>query len=160
LTENKNEPCDDRSVYQRSVSRRRNGVAEIASISEAVMPILVTGVTGQVGGALLKVLGPANSIVAAGRDQLDLAQPSQIAATLNCIGPDLIVNAAAFTAVDRAEDEKEMVNAEGPRCDRPVGGPPQCTRHPFLHRLRFRRRGHATLARRRPGEPIVRLWCK
>ena len=39
------------------------------------MPILVTGVTGQVGGALLKVLGPAGSIVAAGRDQLDLAQP-------------------------------------------------------------------------------------
>lgn len=81
------------------------------------MPILVTGVTGQVGGALLKVLGPANSIVAAGRDQLDLAQPRQIAATLNRIGPDLIVNAAAFTAVDRAEDEKEMafrVNAEAP----------------------------------------------
>jgi hypothetical protein len=86
LTENKNEPCDDRSVYQRSVPRRRNGVSEIASISEAVMPILVTGMTGQVGGALLKVLGPANSIVAAGRDQLDLAQPSQIAATLNRIG--------------------------------------------------------------------------
>src|SRR5215510_162464 len=81
------------------------------------MPILVTGVTGQVGGALLKVLGPAGSIVAAGRDQLDLAQPNHIASALNRLGPDLIVNAAAFTAVDRAEDEKEMafrVNAEAP----------------------------------------------
>ena len=81
------------------------------------MPILVTGVTGQVGGALLKVLGPAGSIVAAGRDQLDLARPSRIASVLSRIGPDLIVNAAAFTAVDRAEDETEMafrVNAEAP----------------------------------------------
>jgi dTDP-4-dehydrorhamnose reductase len=81
------------------------------------MPILVTGVTGQVGGALLKVLGPAGPIVAAGRDQLDLARPSWIASALNRIGPDLIVNAAAFTAVDRAEDETEMafrVNAEAP----------------------------------------------
>ena len=81
------------------------------------MLTLVTGVTGQVGGALVKVLAPANSIVAAGRDQLDLAEPTRIASALNRIGPDLIVNAAAFTAVDRAEDEKEMafrVNAEAP----------------------------------------------
>lgn len=81
------------------------------------MPILVTGVTGQVGGALLKVLGPAGSIVAADRDQLDLAQPNRIASVLSRIGPDLIINAAAFTAVDRAEDETEMafrVNAEAP----------------------------------------------
>src|SRR5262245_3484970 len=80
------------------------------------MLVLVTGVTGQVGGALLNVL-PAASIVAASRDLLDLAQPSQLAATLNRIGPDLIVSAAAFTAVDRAEDETEMafrVNAEAP----------------------------------------------
>jgi dTDP-4-dehydrorhamnose reductase len=81
------------------------------------MLVLVTGVTGQVGGALAKVLGPANSILAAGPDRLDLAQPNRIASVLNRIGPDLIVNAAAFTAVDRAEDEKEMafrVNAEAP----------------------------------------------
>jgi dTDP-4-dehydrorhamnose reductase len=81
------------------------------------MLVLVTGVTGQVGGALVKVLGPANSILAAGPDQLDLAQPNRIASVLNRIGPDLIVNAAAFTAVDRAEVETEMafrVNAEAP----------------------------------------------
>jgi dTDP-4-dehydrorhamnose reductase len=81
------------------------------------MLVLVTGVTGQVGGALLKVLRPAGSIVAAGRDQLDLAQPDRIASVLDRIGPELIVNPAAYTAVDRAEDERELafrINAEAP----------------------------------------------
>src|ERR1700733_12274872 len=81
------------------------------------MRVMVTGVTGQVGGALIKVLGPTGSIIAAGRNELDLAQPDQIASSLNRISPDLIVNAAAYTAVDRAEDERELafrVNAEAP----------------------------------------------
>jgi dTDP-4-dehydrorhamnose reductase len=78
---------------------------------------MVTGVTGQVGGALIKVLGPAGSIIAAGRDVLDLAHPDLIAAVLDRIAPDLIINPAAYTAVDRAEDERELafrVNAEAP----------------------------------------------
>jgi dTDP-4-dehydrorhamnose reductase len=82
------------------------------------MRILVTGVTGQVGGALLKVLEPAAFIIAADHKELDLALPDLIAAALNRIRPDLIVNAAAYTAVDRAEDEKEIafrINAEAPR---------------------------------------------
>jgi dTDP-4-dehydrorhamnose reductase len=78
---------------------------------------MVTGVTGQVGGALLKVLEPISSIVPAGRDELDLAQPDRINSTLNRIAPDLIINPAAYTAVDRAEDERQLafrVNAEAP----------------------------------------------
>jgi len=78
---------------------------------------MVTGVTGQVGGALLKVLEPMSSIVPAGRDELDLAQPDRINSTLNRIAPDLIINPAAYTAVDRAEDERQLafrVNAEAP----------------------------------------------
>ena len=81
------------------------------------MRILVTGVTGQVGGALLKVLEPAASLIAASRNELDLVQLDQIADFLNRIGPNLIINAAAYTAVDRAEDEKEIafrINAEAP----------------------------------------------
>jgi len=81
------------------------------------MLMMVTGVTGQVGGALIEVLGPAGSIIAASRNELDLARPDRIASALDCIGPDLIVNAASYTAVDRAEEEKEMafrVNAEAP----------------------------------------------
>jgi len=81
------------------------------------MRILVTGVTGQVGGALLKLLGPLPCVVAAGRDELDLAQPDQITSVLDRIAPDLIVNPAAYTAVDRAEEERDLalrVNAEAP----------------------------------------------
>jgi dTDP-4-dehydrorhamnose reductase len=81
------------------------------------MRILVTGVTGQVGGALVKALEPVGSVIASGRGILDLAQPDRIASSLDRFSPDLIVNAAAYTAVDRAEDEKEMafrVNAEAP----------------------------------------------
>ncbi|MGA2894599.1 MAG: dTDP-4-dehydrorhamnose reductase [Xanthobacteraceae bacterium] len=81
------------------------------------MRLMVTGVTGQVGGALLKLPLPADTVIAAGRDQLDLAKPDRIAAALDHFGPDLIINPAAYTAVDRAEDEKELafsVNAEAP----------------------------------------------
>jgi dTDP-4-dehydrorhamnose reductase len=81
------------------------------------MRILVTGVTGQVGGALVKELEPTVSIIPSSRTILDLAQPDQIASSLDRLSPDLIINAAAFTAVDRAEDEKEMafrVNGEAP----------------------------------------------
>jgi dTDP-4-dehydrorhamnose reductase len=82
------------------------------------MRILLTGVTGQVGAALRAPLECAGALVAADRSQLDLAQPENMAAALDEVAPDLIVNPAAYTAVDRAEDERELafrVNAEAPR---------------------------------------------
>jgi dTDP-4-dehydrorhamnose reductase len=81
------------------------------------MRILLTGVTGQVGGALLEPLRSIGSVVAAGRNELDLARPDHIHATLDRIAPDLIINPAAYTAVDRAEEERELafrINAEAP----------------------------------------------
>jgi len=81
------------------------------------MRILVTGVTGQVGGALVERLRSLGSIVAADRAMLDLARPDEIPSALDRIEPDLIINPAAYTAVDRAEDEADLafrVNAEAP----------------------------------------------
>ena len=81
------------------------------------MRILLTGVTGQVGAALREPLARLGSLFAADRSQLDLARPERVAAALDDIAPDLIVNPAAYTAVDRAEDERELafrVNAEAP----------------------------------------------
>ncbi len=82
------------------------------------MRILVTGVTGHIGGALQKALQPTGAIIGTRRNEFDLAKLDQIANTLDGIGPELIINAAAYTAVERAEEEKELafrVNAEAPR---------------------------------------------
>jgi hypothetical protein len=81
------------------------------------MRILLTGATGQVGAALRAPLASAGSLVVADRNRLDLARPENVTAVLDDIAPDLIVNPAAYTAVDRAEDERELafrVNAEAP----------------------------------------------
>jgi dTDP-4-dehydrorhamnose reductase len=89
------------------------------------MKLLVTGARGQVGHELLHALAPLGEVQAATRDgklddptpclALDLADLDAIASVLNAAAPNVIVNAAAWTAVDRAEDEPEQarrINAE------------------------------------------------
>jgi dTDP-4-dehydrorhamnose reductase len=81
------------------------------------MRILVTGGTGQIGAALLPRLAALGAIVAPNRAELDFARPSDLAAQLDRIAPHLIINCAAYTNVDAAEDERDlayMVNAESP----------------------------------------------
>jgi dTDP-4-dehydrorhamnose reductase len=81
------------------------------------MRILVTGVTGQVGKALTERLKPLGDVVPADRSVLNLAEPGTLAEALDRLSPDLIINPAAYTAVDRAEDERELafiVNSEAP----------------------------------------------
>jgi dTDP-4-dehydrorhamnose reductase len=82
------------------------------------MRILLTGASGQLGGALHAPLSAIGTVVALDRSQLDLSLPARIPSVLSEIGPDLIVNPAAYTAVERAENEVEIayrVNAEAPR---------------------------------------------
>jgi dTDP-4-dehydrorhamnose reductase len=80
------------------------------------MRVLVTGISGQVGGALVPRLR-SHDVIALDRAALDLNEPEQIARTLDRLAPELIVNPAAYTAVDAAEDNRDQamrINAEAP----------------------------------------------
>ncbi|HEY1736832.1 MAG TPA: dTDP-4-dehydrorhamnose reductase [Methylovirgula sp.] len=81
------------------------------------MRIAVTGSQGQVARSLIERGAKTRAVVVAlGRPALDLTQPSIILAALRAATPDVIVNAAAFTAVDAAEGEEAQasrINAEG-----------------------------------------------
>jgi len=80
------------------------------------MRILVTGVSGQVGAALVARFD-REDVISANRSLIDLAQPNNIAAVLQQLHPAIVVNAAAYTAVDQAETELELarvVNSVAP----------------------------------------------
>ncbi len=78
--------------------------------------LAVTGLTGQVVSALIERAPKDVEMIALGRPQLDLSVRDAVLATLRHVGCDAIVNAAAYTAVDKAESEPDVamrVNAEG-----------------------------------------------
>ncbi len=79
--------------------------------------ILLTGKNGQVGAELLRLLPQLAEVLALDRDQLDLSNPTGIRRIIREVRPRLIVNAAAYTAVDQAETDEttaRAVNAEAP----------------------------------------------
>ena len=79
------------------------------------MKILVTGANGQVGHALVEAGG--EQVVGLGRAALDITDRAAVQRAVAQHAPDVVVNAAAYTAVDRAESEPERahwVNRDGP----------------------------------------------
>lgn len=81
------------------------------------MRILLTGTAGQVGSALAPLLQTWGTVVTPSLEEFDLSKPAELAAKLDNLEPDLIINPAAYTAVDKAEDEPELafrVNSEAP----------------------------------------------
>jgi dTDP-4-dehydrorhamnose reductase len=79
--------------------------------------ILLAGKNGQVGAELERLLGGPSELLAVGHEELDLADPDSIRRAIKAFGPHLIINAAAFTAVDQAEEDSaraHAVNALGP----------------------------------------------
>jgi len=79
--------------------------------------ILLTGKTGQIGSHLYPLLGNLGEVVAPDRNQLDLSNADVIRRTVRDFRPSLIVNAAAYTAVDAAETDESnahSINAEAP----------------------------------------------
>ncbi len=82
------------------------------------MRIVVTGSEGQVVQSLLERAAqqPNLQVIALGRPELHLARPETVSTAIEALKPDLVVSAAAYTAVDLAEDEPELafaVNATG-----------------------------------------------
>lgn len=81
------------------------------------MSILLLGKDGQVGWQLQRSLAPHGRVVACGRAECDLADLDSIRSVVRQIKPSVIVNAAAYTAVDKAESEvalAQRINAEAP----------------------------------------------
>jgi len=82
-----------------------------------VSRVLILGSQGQLGIELQKAFANAGEIVALGRDRCDFDNPETIRKAVSEINPSLILNAAAYTAVDRAESEPELatrINAVAP----------------------------------------------
>jgi len=82
------------------------------------MKILLTGITGQVGQELQDLLPAKGEVIGVGREKMDLANPDSIRQVIEEIQPEVIVNASAYTAVDKAETEIEQakaINGEAPR---------------------------------------------
>ena len=79
------------------------------------MKILLLGKNGQVGWELQRALAPLGDLVALdfdspGPHRADFTQPETLAATMRALAPQVIVNAAAHTAVDKAESEPDLVH--------------------------------------------------
>jgi dTDP-4-dehydrorhamnose reductase len=82
------------------------------------MKILLTGKEGQVGFALHKKLASLGEVVATNRQELDLGNPEAIKTFIDKIKPNIIINPAAYTKVDQAENEPELagqINALAPQ---------------------------------------------
>ncbi len=82
------------------------------------MAILLLGKDGQVGWQLQRALAPIGQLVACGRAECDLADSAALRALVRRVQPSLVVNASAYTAVDKAESEPELakqINTEVPK---------------------------------------------
>ncbi|MEZ9133030.1 dTDP-4-dehydrorhamnose reductase [Vibrio breoganii] len=82
------------------------------------MKVLVTGSNGQVGHCLVTQLQGKVDLLAVDRDELDITNQNDVKAVVSQFKPDFIINAAAHTAVDKAEEEEELsfsINRDGPK---------------------------------------------
>jgi len=73
--------------------------------------ILLTGKTGQLGWELERTLAPLGEVVGFARTELDLGQPDALRSAVRDVRPTVIVNAAAYTAVDAAEEDESTAHA-------------------------------------------------
>lgn len=82
------------------------------------MKVLITGAQGQVGRALTRRLPSGMEVISLSHAELDICNERMAASAVNAFKPDVLINAAAYTAVDRAEADEELaqrVNEQGAR---------------------------------------------
>ena len=80
------------------------------------MKVLITGTNGQLGWELQRTVPKGLQVTAFGHAELDITDASAVELTISDLNPDLVINTAAYTAVDKAEEEAEKaykVNAQG-----------------------------------------------
>lgn len=87
------------------------------------MKVLVTGVTGQLGYDVVRVLrGRGVETVGATRAEMPLDDPEKAQVFVEATRPDAVIHCAAYTAVDRAEDERELCHAINAESTRAIAG--------------------------------------
>ena len=73
--------------------------------------VLVTGAKGQVGSEIVKAVPAGFTVIGLGSNELDITNQQQVTAVIAQYKPDLIINAAAYTAVDKAENDSNNAYA-------------------------------------------------
>jgi dTDP-4-dehydrorhamnose reductase len=113
-----------------------DGLAEnLGEILEknGVSKIVVVGADGQVGQELQQVLRPLGELHLFNRQSLDLSQPDIISQIITAIQPNVIVNAAAYTAVDKAESEPELAHVINAIAPTQLAKSAQALNAPLIH---------------------------
>ncbi|HEX7055678.1 MAG TPA: dTDP-4-dehydrorhamnose reductase [Bacilli bacterium] len=80
------------------------------------MSVLITGGKGQLGMDAAEVFAATHEVIACGRDELDITDRQAVAALFAAIKPEIVIHCAAYTAVDKAEEDEDgayLVNAIG-----------------------------------------------
>src|SRR5690606_20137896 len=102
---------------RRGVPPGRSGAFRSALGVFGDMRLLLLGASGQVGWELRRSLQPLGEVVAVDRVHADLSRPASLPELVDRVAPGVIVNAAAYTDVDRAEHERALafaINAHAP----------------------------------------------
>ena len=98
-----------------------------------ISTILLIGATGQLGWELKRSLSPLGKLIALDRKSMDLCQPDKIREVIRHISPNLIVNAAAYTAVDKAEEEIDLARAVNATAPGVIAEEAEKLRVPLIH---------------------------
>jgi dTDP-4-dehydrorhamnose reductase len=102
---------DNAALIHAVITHARQVVDRPMPSSRVPMKILITGPEGQVGWELMRAISRDHEILPASRERMDLAAVESIRTAVRELRPHLIVSAAAYTAVDQAEDEPEIARA-------------------------------------------------